>query len=166
MEMGTPLARAPLITTWSGADTGSFSPVSMKSVEVRRVAKAADTSATSPNYPDRHGRPQTIDDLGRHALIVYGRDGFVSPWLIADAADRSRKYAPRGRIVLGHGGPMLDAALAGCGITYLPTWLVANELASGRLECLLSHDLVETTPIHAIWYADADARAENPDCCR
>jgi DNA-binding transcriptional LysR family regulator len=107
----------------------------------------------APAYLDRRGRPQTIDDLERHALIVYGRDGFVSPWFIPDAAGRSRKYSPRGRIVLGHGEPLLDAALAGCGIAYLPTWIIAKELASGRLECLLSKDFVETAPVHAIWPA-------------
>lgn len=107
----------------------------------------------APAYLGRHGRPQTINDLERHALIVYGRDGFISPWFILDAAGHSRKYAPQGRIILGHGEPLLDAALAGCGIAYLPTWLVADELAKGRLERLLSPDLVETGPIHAIWPA-------------
>jgi hypothetical protein len=42
----------------------------------------------APAYLDRHGRPQTIDDLKRQALIVYGRDCFVSPWFIPDAAGR------------------------------------------------------------------------------
>lgn len=107
----------------------------------------------APAYLGRHSRPQTINDLERHALIVYGRDGFISPWFIPDAAGRSRKYAPQGRIILGHGEPLLDAALAGCGIAYLPTWLVADELVSGRLERLLSPELVEAGPVHAIWPA-------------
>lgn len=107
----------------------------------------------APAYLDRHGRPQTIDDLERHALIVYGRDGSLSPWFLRDPEGRLRKYTPRGRIVLGHGEPMLDAALAGCGITYLPSWLMADELASGRLERVLSPDLVDGAPIHAIWPA-------------
>jgi DNA-binding transcriptional LysR family regulator len=46
---------------------------------------------------------------------------------------------------------MLDAVLGGCGIAFLPTWLTAEALASGRLERILSPDLVETAPIHAIW---------------
>ena len=107
----------------------------------------------APAYLDRHGRPQTIDDLERHALVVYGRDGSVSPWFIPDAAGCFRKYAPRGRIVLGHGEPLLDATLAGCGIAYLPTWIMANKLANSRLERLLSPDLMETGPVHAIWPA-------------
>jgi DNA-binding transcriptional LysR family regulator len=119
----------------------------------RRIYVERSAVCAAPAYLDRHGRPQTIDDLERHALIVYGRDGFVSPWFIPDAAGRPRKYAPRGRIVLGHGEPMLDATLAGCGVTYLPTWLIANELVSGQLERLLSHDLAETASIHAIWPA-------------
>ncbi len=119
----------------------------------RRFYVERSAVCAAPAYLDRHGRPQTIDDLELHALIVYGRDGFVAPWFITDAEGRSKKYAPRGRIVLGHGEPMLDAALAGCGITYLPTWMMANELASGRLECVLSQVFAETAPIHAIWPA-------------
>jgi DNA-binding transcriptional LysR family regulator len=107
----------------------------------------------APAYLDKHGRPPTIDDLERHALIVYGRDGFISPWFIPDGAGHSRKYAPRGRIVIGHGEPLLDAVLAGCGIAHLPTWIIASELASGRLERLLSPDLVESGSVYAVWPA-------------
>jgi DNA-binding transcriptional LysR family regulator len=119
----------------------------------RRLHTQRSAICAAPAYLDRHGRPQTIEALEGHALIVYGRDGFVSPWFLRDAERRLRKYTPRGRIVLGHGEPMLDAALKGCGITYLPTWLMADELASGRLERTLSADLVEGAPVHAIWPA-------------
>lgn len=119
----------------------------------RRLGVQRSLICASPAYLERRGRPQRIDELGAHTLIVYGRDGFVRPWWIRDATGRLDKYAPRGRIVLGHGEPMLDAALGGHGIAFLPTWLIADALASGQLERVLASELVDTAPIHAIWPA-------------
>jgi DNA-binding transcriptional LysR family regulator len=119
----------------------------------RRLCIERSLLCAAPVYIERRGRPRSIEDLGRHALIVYGRDGFVAPWWIRDAGGRPQKYAPRGRIVLGHGEPMLDAAVGGHGIAFLPTWLVTDALASGRLERVLATELVDIAPIHAIWPA-------------
>src|SRR5258707_4845096 len=47
--------------------------------------------------------------------------------------------------------------LAGCGIAYMPTWLMADDLRAGRLEWVFPHVLVETTSAHAVW-----AKARNP----
>ncbi|TGV81524.1 LysR family transcriptional regulator, partial [Mesorhizobium sp. M00.F.Ca.ET.158.01.1.1] len=41
----------------------------------------------------------------------------------------------------------------GCGITFLPTWLVADSLRSGALEMVLVDTLVENIYVHAIWPA-------------
>jgi DNA-binding transcriptional LysR family regulator len=117
----------------------------------RRLCVQRSVICAAPAYLDRHGRPQKIDDLNGHSLIVYGRDGIVTPWLIDGGDGRLKTYAPRGRIVLGHGEPMLDAVLGSCGIAFLPTWLVAEALADGSLQPVLSPDIVETAPIHAIW---------------
>jgi DNA-binding transcriptional LysR family regulator len=119
----------------------------------RRLCVQRSLLCAAPAYLARCGRPQSSDDLGRHTLIVYGRDGFVTPWWIRDAGGQLQKYVPRGRIVLGHGEPMLDAAVDGHGIAFLPTWLVADALAAGRLERVLASELVDTAPIHAIWPA-------------
>jgi DNA-binding transcriptional LysR family regulator len=113
---------------------------------VQRAAVCA-----APAYLDARGRPASLDDLGRHACIVYGRDGRTRPWLLKDADGRLRQVTPRGRLVLGHGEAMLDAALAGHGLTYLPTWLMAAHLQRGELEMVLSDTLVEDVVIHALW---------------
>lgn len=46
----------------------------------RRFYVQRSTVCAAPAYLDRHGQPQAIDDLERHALVVHGRDGFVFPW--------------------------------------------------------------------------------------
>jgi DNA-binding transcriptional LysR family regulator len=117
----------------------------------RRLYAQRSAVYAAPSYLERHGRPQSVDDLARHALVVYGRDGSVTPWVLKDADGEIRKFAPHGRIILGHGEPMLDAVLAGCGIASLPTWLTADHIRKGELEMILSDCLVETGPVHALW---------------
>jgi DNA-binding transcriptional LysR family regulator len=105
----------------------------------------------SPAYLTRRGVPADVDDLARHTLAVYGREGVITPWLLRDRAGRSRTLTPRGGIVLGHGEPLLDAALAGLGIAYLPTWLIHDRLMCGELMTVWPGGFVDNISVHALW---------------
>ena len=111
----------------------------------------------SPRYLKQRGRPRSIKDLAAHDLVVYGRGGTVTPWQVKIGEGRVHKFTPQGRLVLGHGEPLLDAVLAGCGIAYMPTWLMADDIKAGRLEQVFPHVLQENTAAHAVW-----AKARNP----
>jgi DNA-binding transcriptional LysR family regulator len=117
----------------------------------RRLYTARSALVAAPTYLASHGRPERIADLAGHTLINYGREGFVSPWILRDEAGELRKFTPKARLTLGHGEPLLDAVLAGCGVSWLPTWLSAEHLRSGALEPVLGGRLVDTTPVHALW---------------
>lgn len=117
----------------------------------RRLHRQRCAVCASPAYLDSRGHPEHLDDLAKHACIVYGRDGRISPWLLRDADGRIRSITPRGRLVLGHGEAMLDAALAGHGLTYLPTWLMGEHVRRGELELVLSDTTLDDVSIHALW---------------
>ncbi len=121
------------------------------SLAARRIYAQRSAICASPAYLERHGRPQSVDDLARHSVIGYGREGIVRPWAIRDSAGHVTTFVPKARLVLGHGEPMLDAALAGCGIAFLPTWLAGQSLRRGSLEMVLSDHLVEHIVVHAVW---------------
>jgi len=121
------------------------------SLAARRIYAQHSAICASPAYLERHGRPQSVDDLARHSVIGYGREGVVRPWAIRDGAGHLTTFVPKARLVLGHGEPMLDAALAGCGIAFLPTWLAGQSLRRGALETVLSDYLVEHIVVHAVW---------------
>ncbi|TIP10728.1 LysR family transcriptional regulator [Mesorhizobium sp.] len=121
------------------------------SFAARRIYAQRSAICAAPSYLEKQGRPQSIEDLANHSVIGYGRDGIVRPWTVRHADGHVGKFVPRARLVLGHGEPMLDAALAGCGIVFLPTWLAADSLKSGELETVLSDCLVEDIVVHAIW---------------
>lgn len=121
------------------------------SLAARRIYAQRSAICASPAYLERHGRPQSIDDLARHSVIGYGREGVVRPLAIRDSAGRLTAFVPKARLVLGHGEPMLDAALAGCGIAFLPTWLAGQSLRRGALEMVLPDYMVEHIVVHAVW---------------
>ena len=121
------------------------------SLAARRIYAQRSAICAAPAYLDRHGRPRSVKDLADHSVIGYGREGVVRPWLIRHADGHLATFVPKARLVLGHGEPMLDAALAGCGIAFLPTWLAAENLKRGDLEMVLSDCLVENIVVHAVW---------------
>ncbi|TIM43000.1 MAG: LysR family transcriptional regulator [Mesorhizobium sp.] len=126
-------------------------PVLFLSLAARRIYAQRSAICAAPSYLEKHGRPRSIEDLANHSVIGYGRDSVVRPWTVRHADGHVGKFVPRARLVLGHGEPMLDAALAGCGIVFLPTWLAADSLKSGGLETVLSDCLVEDIVVHAVW---------------
>lgn len=108
------------------------------------------TICAAPGYLERHGRPRTLADLAGHSLINYGRNGSAASWPWRER-DRAVTYNPRSRLILGHGEPLLDAVLAGAGISYLPTWLIEESVKRGTVELLWPDILVENVPVHALW---------------
>jgi DNA-binding transcriptional LysR family regulator len=123
------------------------------SLAARRIYTQRSAICAAPAYLEQRGRPQSVDDLARHSVIGYGREGVVRPWAIRDGSGHLMTFIPRARLVLGHGEPMLDAALAGCGIAFLPTWLATESLKRGDLEMVLCDCLVEHIVVHAVWPA-------------
>ena len=103
------------------------------------------------DYLARHGPPQTLDDLHRHACITFGSGGQTRPWHFLDPKGRSQPLAVRGRLGLNHSEAILDAVMAGHGIALLSDWLVADQLRAGRLVQVLPEVRTEGFPIHAVW---------------
>lgn len=88
----------------------------------------------APAYLERAGRPQRPVDLGGHRTLLYS--------LVPTANEEFEAFTGGARLV-----PVLQssnetllhlAALQGMGLALLPTWLVAQDVAAGRLEVVLA----------------------------
>ena len=117
----------------------------------RKLFVQRSSAWASPEYLRRYGRPKSLTDLAQHRLLAYGRDGFVTPWHLRDEQGRPKTLAPRAAMVLGHGEPLLDATLAGIGIAYLPTWLVADDVKHRRLVPVWPQACVDNRPVYVLW---------------
>ena len=114
----------------------------------RRIANSPWAIFASQSYIERHGRPQRLEDLDRHAIIEFAgelADNHAAQWL--------QKVAPKARIAI-RGNSMLGvlaAVKSGAGLAPLPMLLGTTE---GGLEPVL--DLIPEidTKLYLVMHAD------------
>lgn len=104
----------------------------------------------SPGYLERHGRPDTLEALTRHACLLYLLGGRVhDKWTFQDAG-RKRVIGVRGVLQTDDADIARRLALDGEGIVY-KSWLdVGEDVRAGRLVVLLDRFEGEPTPLHLV----------------
>lgn len=117
----------------------------------RRVASQRIVVCAAPAYLARRGLPKTLDDLAGHDTISYGRAGQVRRWLFPQADGTTRELPDHARIRCDDLEAMADAATAGMGVAWLPSWLIAGRLAQGALTRVLADETPMTFGTHALW---------------
>jgi DNA-binding transcriptional LysR family regulator len=102
------------------------------SLVARKICISRRLVVFSPSYAERHGVPQTIADLGRHDAITYANRRLHDDWQFG-VKERQQTVRVRSRLQVNNGDVQRDAAVAGLGIALLPTFIVAQAIAEGRL---------------------------------
>jgi DNA-binding transcriptional LysR family regulator len=99
---------------------------------IRKVAEIGFGLYASPQYIERCGRPETLEELGQHDLLT-----FVSPSQsrLLRAAELLQGHEPR--IATDNFAFLRRLVVAGIGIAAIPDILVRHEVAAGRLERVL-----------------------------
>lgn len=103
----------------------------------------------APAYLKRAGRPASFADLSGRALLHYALYPGESFSFQGKHGPETVKLDP----VLRSGNETLlhMAALEGMGLAFLPKWLVAEDIASGRLEHLMSEQVVFVGKLFAVY---------------
>ncbi|WP_372915700.1 LysR family transcriptional regulator [Sandarakinorhabdus sp.] len=92
----------------------------------------------TPDYLNRHGRPQTAADLKAHNCIRQRiSNGAIMPWRLIDG-NRSLEIAIKGRVIVNENTAVVALARRGLGLAQVSEPLVIDELRSGALEVVLS----------------------------
>ncbi len=115
----------------------------------RRLAPDRRVLVASPGYIERHGQPDTPDDLAEHACLVVGT---LDLWTFRGKAGEpiERRVTPTLRI--NDGGAVRDAATAGLGLALMATWCAADELRSGALVPILpQYPLISTQALQVLY---------------
>ena len=106
----------------------------------------------APPYFAKRPRPKTPQDLTAHACINLRlpTHGGLYAWEFEKGA-RELRVRVEGHLVFNATAPMLDAALAGFGLAYLPEDQVGAHLAAGRLIRVLA-DWCPSYPGYHLYY--------------
>ncbi|NDF13444.1 MAG: LysR family transcriptional regulator, partial [Proteobacteria bacterium] len=108
------------------------------SLIARKLAPCHIPLYASPEYLKKHGTPKTPADLKDHTFIGYTmQQKKDDEWQYKAPDGKIGKVPITTRINSNNGEMMLAAACAGLGIIKLPSFMIANEVKSGRLKPVL-----------------------------
>lgn len=115
----------------------------------RKMGETSLRLVASPEYLDRHGRPQHPDDLAGHVCLGYISNGSSMAWQFM--VDGQPLTLPvRSRLNANNGDVLSEAAAQGLGITCQPDFIIGEYLASGRLEEILPAFAMSDLGIYAV----------------
>lgn len=116
----------------------------------RTLAQVSFPLVASPGFLERHGQPESVDDLTGAPFLVYSQ------------------MAAGGRIRFGEGADVIDISVSpilrsgnetlihlgareGMGFAFLPHWLASDDFTSGILEPVLPDSPWPKVPLYAIY---------------
>ncbi|WP_311778995.1 MULTISPECIES: LysR substrate-binding domain-containing protein [Pantoea] len=106
--------------------------------------------AGAPAYLARYGAPQSTDALKTHRCLRYSNWNSLNGWRSGD----SLLWPENATFSCNDGQALRRAALAGAGLILQPRFLLADDIAAGRLVPLLEDALPAPRPIHLLWRQD------------
>lgn len=117
----------------------------------RVVARCKALLCASPSYLQTHGEPTTVEALAGHECLIYSVRHRPQTWPLQDAHGEPFVTAARSRLALDSGEALRDAAVSGFGIAFLPDFLVAADLAAGRLRRVLPDQVFDDVDVVTIY---------------
>jgi LysR family transcriptional regulator, regulator for bpeEF and oprC len=119
---------------------------------VRRIGEPRRVTVASPSYLERHGEPQTPDELSEHRLLDFllPKSGRTLAWDFADAAG-PRQTSFNGPLAVNDAEARVRFAEDGAGIAQTMCFLAARGIKEGRLVRLLHRWEIPAPPISILY---------------
>lgn len=119
------------------------------SAVVRRLATDRMYVVASPAYLARAGTPESPADLVRHNCLRYSQMTAAEEWQLHEG-DRPVPVPATGSLTAAEASILREAALAGLGLAMMPGFLVARDVAAGRLVSVLGPHVNIELGIHVL----------------
>ena len=120
-------------------------------LRARKISETTRRMIASPGYFQAHGRPQRIDDLNEHKLLHYSSQANSNVWKVTAPSGEKRLIRSGGWLTVNDGQSLLNAAIAGLGIAYLPSFLYAKPMRDGQLVDAIPDLPREVQGIYAVY---------------
>lgn len=122
------------------------------SLVARRLASCRTVVCASPSYLHARGTPQKVAELSSHNCLGYTLSRFtgVGRWTFGRKSEVEVPVS--GNLRANNGDALRLAAVAGQGIIYQPTFVVADDLRAGTLVRIeLDHPPIELGAIYGVF---------------
>jgi len=114
-----------------------FGPIANENLIVRKLLLMGLTVCAAPMYWKSRGVPSHPSELANHDALISTHLNPSSKWRF-QVDGEPLEIAVRGRLDATEASPLIQAALQGAGVLYLPTVMLKPYLDSGRLVPALS----------------------------
>jgi len=121
------------------------------SLIARKLGTARRIVVASPAYLERHGTPQTPDDLKDHNCLRLSKATSLNQWEFKGPGE-PRRIDVSGNFEVNSGIALHRAAVAGLGLIRVGDFTVAADIRTGQLVPVLAdHELPPKTDIYAVY---------------
>jgi DNA-binding transcriptional LysR family regulator len=125
-------------------------PLKSANLIVHHLAPSPIVLCAAPAYLDQRGTPHHPEDLKHHACLHYGHVAQDYVWTLI-GPQQTHQFHVHGSLCCNNGEGLRQAALAGLGIVMLPTFIIGEDLRSGRLQQVLLDYHPPKTGIYALY---------------
>lgn len=121
------------------------------SLRARRLLNTTRRMVGAPAYFEQFGRPKRVEDLSDHRLLHYSNEASANVWRIITPSGERRAVRTTGWLTVNDGQSLLNAAISGLGIAYLPRFLYAEAMKAGLVEEAIPSLPMENVGVHAVY---------------
>ena len=115
------------------------------SLIARKIVTIHHVICGSPEYLRRRGRPKLPEDLHEHTTLRYSYEDDY--WKFT----KNETLSGPSKLRCNNGDTLREAAIAGGGLVYLPTFIVHEAVKDGRLEVCLSGFEKDPIALYAVY---------------
>lgn len=127
------------------------------SLHMLRIGQVRRVLSASPDYLAARGRPASLADLREHDVIwLEDEAGLHRGW----GLEETRRSGGPARLSVNHMDAAIAAAVAGLGVVRTLSYQVAEDVAAGRLETILTDDAAPALPISLLFQS---GRRDHPN---
>jgi LysR family transcriptional regulator for bpeEF and oprC len=123
-----------------------------ESLVARRLGDLPLVTCASPGYIEKYGMPGSIADLERHTLVhmFSSKTGknFAFDFLVDGV---NVPILGLQQLSFNDLEACVSAAIAGLGIVQMPVFMAKEEMAEGKLLCVLPDIEIDTVPLHILY---------------
>lgn len=125
-------------------------PLDDLSLVAKKLQQCRLVLCASPEYFQKHGRPQRLEDLKGHNCMTYLNvaEGKSWPFMVEG---KKIWQSVSGSFSCDNGGLIHELALSGEGIVLLPTFIVGDSIANGDLEIVMEGFETDDFSMYAVY---------------
>lgn len=118
----------------------------------RRLCRIDSVLVATPAYLARRGTPAAVEDLDDHERVLFTPSPRVQSWTLTQG-EATYDFGRPARLASNNIGAVHEAVLAGAGLSVLTEFMVADDIAAGRLVQVLPAWRSRSVDAHAVYPA-------------